>query len=69
MKNRPFQNSLYFSIGATFLLFVVLISIYQYRRSREYKIDILTAQLQAYSYKMSDVLGDSLLSPQAFYQY
>ena len=69
LKNRPFQNSLYFSIGATFLLFVVLISIYQHRRSREYKIDILTAQLQAYSYKMSDVLGDSLLSPHVFYNY
>lgn len=69
LKNRPFQNSLYLSIGATFLLFVVLVTIYQHRKSREYKIDILTAQLQAYSYKMSIELGDRLLVPDVFYRY
>lgn len=69
LKNRPFQNSLYLSIGATFLLFVVLVTMYQYRRNKEYKKDILTAQLQAYSYRMTGALGDSLLVPDVFYRY
>lgn len=69
-KNKSFQQNLLFSIGGVFLLFAVCFSIYQYRREKEYKIDILHSRLQMYNYEMMQTLGDdSIANRQLFDDY
>ena len=69
-KGRSFQRNLLLSIGGVFLLFAVCFSVYQYRREKEYKIDILHSRLQMYNYEMAQTLGeDSLTSPRLFRDY
>ena len=66
-KGKSFQRNLLLSIGGVFLLFAVCFSVYQYRREKEYKIDILHSRLQMYNYEMAQTLGeDSLTSPPSF---
>ncbi len=69
-SKKSFQRSLLLSVGGVFLLFAVCFSVYQYRRERQFKTDILDASLRAYCYEMAQSLGrDSLLSPQALGRY
>ena len=69
-KGKSFQRNLLLSIGGVFLLFAVCFSVYQYRREKEYKIDILHSRLQMYNYEMAQTLGeDSLTSPRLFRDY
>ena len=46
IKSKSFQKNIFFSVGAIFVLFALCFSIYQYKREKEYKIDILHARLQ-----------------------
>lgn len=69
MHFRSFQTKLFIRIAGIFLLFVLLITAYQYRREREFKTDLLHARLQMYNLKLMRTLGDSLSSSTAFANY
>lgn len=70
IKSRSFQRNLFVSIGVIFVLFALCFSMYQYRREKEYKIDIMQSRLQMYNYEMMQTLGeDSLLNPSTFNDY
>lgn len=70
LRCKSFQKNLLVSIGGVFLLFVVCFSVYQYRREKEYKIDILHSRIQMYNYEMVQTLGaDSLLNNRLFDDY
>lgn len=69
MHFRSFQTKLFMRVAGIFLLFVLLITAYQYRREREFKTDILHARLQMYNMKLMRTLEDSLASPTAFANY
>ena len=69
MNNGNFQRNLFLSVGGIFLLYALCFSIYQYRREKEYKIDIMQSRLQMYNYEMMQTLGDSLTSYNAFSRY
>lgn len=70
LRCKSFQKNLLVSIGGVFLLFVVCFSVYQYRREKEYKIDILHSRIQMYNYEMEQTLGaDSLLNNRLFDDY
>ncbi len=58
LRSKSFQKNLFFSIGGIFLLFAICFSLYQYRREKEYKIDILHSRLQTYNYELMQSLGD-----------
>ena len=58
LRSKSFQKNLFFSIGGIFLLFAVCFIAYQYRREKEYKIDILHSRLQMYNYEMMQSLGE-----------
>ena len=58
LRSKSFQWNLFFSIGGIFLLFAICFSLYQYRREKEYKIDILHSRLQTYNYELMQSLGD-----------
>lgn len=58
LRSKLFQRNLFFSIGGIFLLFAICFSLYQYRREKEYKIDILHSRLQTYNYELMQSLGD-----------
>lgn len=69
LRSKSFQNNLLFSIGGIFVVFAVCFSIYQFKREKEYKIDIMHSQLQMYNYEMLQTLGDSIISHDAFMHY
>ena len=70
LKSKSFQRNLLLSLGGVFLLFAICFSVYQYKREKEYKIDILHSRLQMYNYEMVQTLGkDSLTSSQPFRDY
>lgn len=69
MSKGNFQRNLFLSIGGIFLLYALCFSIYQYRREKEYKIDIMQSRLQMYNYEMIQSLGDSLCNYSAFIHY
>lgn len=69
LKSKSFQSNMLVSIGGIFVLFAVCFGVYQFKREKEYKIDIMQSRLQMYNYEMMQTLGDSLVSPQAFTQY
>ncbi len=70
MGSRSFAGRLFLSVGIVFVLFAVCFSVYQYKRERQFKTDIMDARLQAYCYEMMQSLGpDSILSRQAFNRY
>ncbi len=69
-RGKSFRASLLLGVGGLFLLFALCFSVYQYRRERQFKTDILDARLQAYCYEMVQSLGtDGILSPQALARY
>ena len=61
LRSKSFQHSLFFSVGIVFLLFVFCFMVYQYRREKEYKIDVIHSRLQMYNYEMAQTLGSRLL--------
>ena len=66
-RRKSFSKNLFLSVGAVFLLFALCFSIYQYKREKDFKLEIMQSHLQAYSYDMMRTLGDDLLaSPQRF---
>ena len=70
LKSKSFQRNLLLSIGGVFLLFAICFSIYQYKREKEYKIDILHSRLQMYNYEMVQTVGkDSMSSSRLFRDY
>ena len=70
LKSKSFQRNLLLSIGGVFLLFAVCFSVYQYKREKEYKIDILHSRLQMYNYEMVQTVGkDSMSSSRLFRDY
>lgn len=69
-KSKSFQRNLLLSIGGVFLLFAICFSIYQYKREKEYKIDILHSRLQMYNYEMVQTVGmDSIVCSHTFRNY
>lgn len=70
IKSKSFQKNIFFSVGTIFVLFSLCFSIYQYKREKEYKIDILHARLQMYNYEMMHTLRErGLLNHQEFMAY
>ena len=70
LTSNSFQRNLLLSIGGVFLLFAVCFSVYQYKREKEYKIDILHSRLQMYNYEMVQTVGkDSMSSSRLFRDY
>ena len=70
IKSKSFQKNMFFSVGTVFVLFALCFSIYQYRREKEYKIDILHARLQMYNYEMMHSLRrEGLLNRKTFMAY
>ena len=70
IKFKSFQKNMFFSVGTVFVLFALCFSIYQYRREKEYKIDILHARLQMYNYEMMHSLRrEGLLNRKTFMAY
>ena len=69
-RNNSFMKNLLISIGGIFIVFALCFGIYQHKREKEYKIDILHSRLQMFNYEMMQTLGrDSVVSHQTFYQY
>ena len=70
LKSKSFQRNLLLSIGGVFLLFAICFSVYQYKREKEYKIDILHSRLRMYNYEMVQTVGkDSMSSSRLFRDY
>lgn len=70
LRSKSFQKKLLMSVGGIFIMFAVCFSIYQYRREKEYKIDILHSRLQVYNYEMMQMLGeDGVCSDSLFKAY
>lgn len=70
LKSKSFQRNLLLSIGGVFLLFAICFSVYQYKREKEYKIDILHSRLQMYNYEMVQTVGkDSMNCSRRFRDY
>ncbi len=70
LTSKSFQKNLLVSIGGIFLLFAICFSVYQYRREKEYKIDILHSRLQMYNYEMLQTLGEEgLTNDSLFHDY
>ena len=70
LRSKSFQRNLLLSIGGVFLLFAICFSVYQYKREKEYKIDILHSRLQMYNYEMVQTVGkDSMSSSRLFRDY
>ena len=61
-RRKSFSKNLFLSVGAVFLLFALCFSIYQYKREKDFKLEIMQSHLQAYSYDMMRTLGDDLLA-------
>lgn len=55
-QSKSFQRSLLFSIGGIFLLFSLCFSLYQHKREKDYKIDVLHSRLQMYNYELENAL-------------
>ncbi len=41
IKSKSFQKNMFFSVGTVFVLFALCFSIYQYRREKEYKYEMM----------------------------
>jgi len=62
-----FHQKQFFAIISTFLIFVVLVSIYEYNREKEFRIGLLSDQIESYNRLVIEVinkngLNDSLLN-------
>ena len=51
-----FSQRLFFSVIALFLAFVICFLAFQYRREKEYKVELLNTQLQNYNDQLSDFI-------------
>lgn len=69
LKSKSFQSNLLVSVGGIFVVFAVCFLAYQFKREKEYKIDIMQSRLQMYNYEMMQSLGDSILNPVSFNSY
>ncbi len=70
LRKGSFQRNLVLSVGGIFLLFAVSFSVYQYKREKEFKIDIMHSRLQTLNYEAMQALGrEGLLAPEALEQY
>ncbi len=69
LRSKSFQSNLLFSIGGIFVIFAICFLVYQFKREKEYKIDIMHSRLQMYNYELMQSLGDSVLNPVAFNNY
>ena len=70
LKSKSFQRNLLLSVGGVFLLFAICFSVYQYKREKVYKIDILHSRLQMYNYEMVQTVGkDSMSCSRLFRDY
>lgn len=58
LRSKSFQKNLLMSVGGIFLLFAVCFTMYQYRREKVYKIDILHSRLQMANYELMQALGE-----------
>lgn len=58
VRSKSFQKNLLLSIGSIFVIFAVCFSFYQYKREKDYKIDIMHSRLQMYNYEMVQTLGE-----------
>jgi two-component system, OmpR family, sensor kinase len=57
-----FHRKLFFTVVSTFLVFVLLVSLYQYRREKAFRIDLMTEQLQSYNNLVFEVIEEKGLS-------
>jgi len=57
-----FHQKLFLSIFSTLLVFVLLISYYQYKREKTFRIELMTEQLQSYNNLVFEVIEDKGLS-------
>ena len=67
-----FHRKLFLTIVSLFLIFVILIGYYQYRREKAFRIDLLTEQIQGYNnqiYEFSEVNGLSDSTVQKVMQF
>lgn len=67
LRSKSFQKNLLVSIGGIFVLFAVCFGIYQYKREKEYKIDILHSRLQMFNYEMVRMLGENNLTSDSLF--
>lgn len=61
-RNKSYQRSLLFSAAGVFLVFAIFVTGYQYRREKEFKVDILHSRLQAFNYSLVNSLGHDAMS-------
>jgi signal transduction histidine kinase len=59
-----FHRKLFLTIVSLFLVFVVLVSSYQYRREKAFRVGLLTEQLQSYNNLFFEIISDKGLSDQ-----
>lgn len=69
LKTRSFQSNLFLSVIAIFVLFALSFTVYQYKREKEYKMDIMQSRLQNNNYEILYTLGDSIVSGQKLNRY
>lgn len=55
----PFSKKLFLSVISLFIAFAICFMAFQYRREKEYKIELLNTQLQNYNDRLNDFLRDS----------
>lgn len=58
LRSKSFQKNLLMSIGGIFILFAACFNIYQYKREKEYKADIMHSSLQTFNYELAWALGE-----------
>lgn len=56
--NISFSQRLFLSVLSLFLLFVICFVAYQYRREKEYKIELLNTKLQDYNRRMAEAFSE-----------
>jgi len=57
-----FHQKLFFSIISTFLVFIFLISYFEYKREKAFRIDLMTEQLQSYNNLIFEMIQEKGLS-------
>lgn len=54
----PFSQRLFFSVITLFIAFVICFMAFQYRREKDYKVELLNTQLQNYNDQLNNFLSD-----------
>ena len=52
-----FSQRLFFSVIALFIAFVICFMAFQYRREKDYKVELLNTQLQNYNDRFSEFIS------------